>query len=117
MEKDIIRLEREMKGYTILKKDLLVKLATYLYVNTSYYTINGGYYISAEKCDKDNFLPEGWSKDHHKEIIEALESSFNEKVSYVEFLDDDSFGIDVFDIFAMGYIEDDQSLIENRWEK
>lgn len=111
----MVKLIGDMEGYTIEEDDLLAKIATYLYVNTSYETSNGTRYINASEIDEYYNLPYGWSVKHANEIVDTLLTLFADIVSDCEFIDDDSsFDIGLYHNFAMGYIEDDQSLIENR---
>ena len=111
----MIKLIGNMKGYTIDEHSLLNKIATYIYVESSHSTSNGTNYINADDCDDYHYIPSGWTKAHKDEIMDILLGTFGEMVSDVEFDDEvDCFDVGLYHNYAMGYIEDDQSLEENR---
>ena len=113
MEKEIIKINDGTETYTISKSSLLSKIATYIYVVASHDTTNGTRYIYFDGCDNYHWLPEGWTKQHVDEIIDVVNTYFAEMVSDI-WADEDAFDVGLYHNFVMGYIEDDQSLIENR---
>jgi hypothetical protein len=111
---EIITLNGDMEGYTIEKKDLLCKVATFIFVNTINNTNYGTWCTDFEQIESALCLPMGWVKENVEDIDDALTKYYGEMIADVEINDDEQFDVNLYHDFVDGYLEDDQALIENR---
>ena len=124
VDRDIIELR---DGHHIYYKDLLSKIATYLYVETSYETHTNNWITYFEEIEEYFGLEEGFiDKDIANDIERTLYKEFREQVAEIEVYYNDGFDgsevdryfdITLYEDFCMGFVEDDQSIIENREEE
>ena len=120
-DNDIIELK---SGEHILYKDLLVKIATYLYVETSHETSTNNWTTYFDEIEEYFGLEEGFiDKDIANAIEETLITEFSNQVAEVEIYYNDGFDgsevdryfdVTLYENYCMGFVEDDQSIIENR---
>lgn len=121
--KDAIELK---DGSHILYKDLLIKIATYLFVETSHETHTNNWIIYFDEIEEYFGLEEGFiDKDIANSIESVLTWEFKNQVAEVEIYYNDGFDgsevdryfdITLYENYCMGFVEDDQSIIENRRE-
>lgn len=111
-----ITLTGNMEGYTIEKKDLLCKIATFIFVNTLQNTNYGTWCTDFEEIEDALCLPIGWVYKNVNDIHDALIEHYGEMIADVEINEDDQFDVNLYHDFVDGYLEDDQALIENRRE-
>lgn len=114
--KEIIKLQGVMEGYTIEKKDLLKKVATFIFVNTNNNTNYGTWCTDFEEIEDALGLPFGWVKDNVKKIEDTIYDVYGEMVADME-IADEQFDVNLYHDYIGGYIEDDQALLENREEE
>ena len=120
-DNDIIELN---DGRHIHFKDLLSKIATYLYVETSSDTTTNNWITYFEEIEEYFGLEEGFiDKDIADQIEGTLYAEFKEQVAEIEVVYNDGFDgsevdryfdITLYEDFCVGFVEDDQSIIENR---
>lgn len=121
VDRDIIELR---DGRHIYYKDLLSKIATYLYVETSHETTTNNWTTYFGEIEEYFSLEEGFiDKDIANDIESTLYKEFREQVAEIEVYYNDGFDgsevdryfdITLYEDFCMGFVEDDQSIIENQ---
>ena len=121
VDNDIIELK---DGTHIYYKDLLLKCATYLYVMTSYETHTNNMTTYFDELEDDLELEEGFiDKDIANDIAATLFTDFEKQVAEVEVIYNDGFNgeevdryfdVTLYEDYCVGYVEDDQSIIENQ---
>lgn len=123
VDNDIIELR---DGNHIHYKDLLSKIATYLYVETSHETHTNNWVTYFEEIEEYFGLEEGFiDKDIANDIEGTLYEEFEKQIAEIEVYYNDGFDgsevdryfdITLYEDFCLGFVEDDQSIIENRGE-
>lgn len=120
-DKDIIEL---LDGRHIYYKDLLSKIATYLYVETSHETSTNNWTTHFDEIEDYFGLEQGFiDKDIANDIEGTLYKEFENQIAEVEVYYNDGFDgsevdryfdVTLYEDFCMGFVEDDQSIIENQ---
>ena len=111
-------------GEHIAYDALIIKLATHLFVETSHETTTNNWTIYFEELEEQYELEEGFiDLDVANDIEEKLYSLFGEMVAECHFLYlegssdqecDRYFDITLYENYCLGYIQDDQTIEENR---
>lgn len=122
-DKDIIEL---LDGRHIYYKDLLSKIATYLYVETSHETSTNNWTTYFDEIEDYFGLEQGFiDKDIANDIEGTLYKEFENQIAEIEVYYNDGFDgsevdryfdVTLYENFCEGFVEDDQSIIENRGE-
>ena len=102
----------------ISEKDLLGKIATYLFINTSTNTNYGTWCTDSEEME--DVFPRDFVESHVEEIVETLLNNFREVVSDVETYKEDDrivFDVNLYGIGVGGYLEDDVCLSDKEEEE
>ena len=115
MEDKIIALT---SGNRISEESLINKLATQVFVETSYETTNGTRYIYFDELEDNYELPSNFiDDDFANRIVDKVNKLYGEMVAELEVLWEEMqgcFSVTLYHDFATGYIEDDQAILENR---
>ena len=108
-------------GSHIYYKDLLSKIATYLYVETSHETSTNNWTTYFDEIEDVYGLKEGFiDKEMAEDIEAALYAEFEKQIAEVEVVYEEEgevdryFDITLYEDYCVGFVEDDQSIIENQ---
>ena len=105
-------------GLHISEKSLIDKLATQVFVETSYETTNGTGYIYFDELEDKYELPKYFiNGDFANKIVDKVNKLYGKMVAELEVLwveMQGCFSVTLYHDFAIGYIEDDQAILENR---
>ena len=124
-DEDIITLKT---GNHIKYKDLLVKIATFLYVETAYETTSNNWTTYFQEVEEALELEDGFiDKEIANDVAATLYTEFENQVAEVEIYYeteadcyhevDRYFDVTLYENYCLGYVEDDQSIIEFRGEE
>ena len=92
---------------------LLNKLATELFVVTSYETTTNNWTFDFEELEQKYELPNGFIESNADNISGRVNALFNNIVAEIYYCDN-RFDVTLYENFCTGYIFDDQSIQENR---
>lgn len=104
----------ELKNGNHIELDsLITKIATYLFVVASNETQNGSWVIYYEEIAEAYEISEETVKDNAEAIYQKTMELFDECIADID-CGEDYFDLNLYHNFCIGYIEDDQSIEENR---
>lgn len=107
-----------LSGLHISEDSLLDKIATTVFVETSWTTTNGTRYIYFDDLEDMYELPKFFITDEFaNKVADRVNKLYGEMVADLEVLWTEGvgcFSVTLYHDFAIGYIEDDQAIEENR---
>ena len=116
---EIIELKGDLK-VAMQYENLLVKIATYVFVMSSYHTTNSSRYIYFDDIEKYHGLEPGFiDQDVAEDIENAIYKDFGDFVNYLEVIyqegDDEHecdrcFSVGLWTNYCVGIIEDDDAI-------